>query len=74
MKIVIHGAIDGSSRRITYLQANDNNRGETVRQLFLGPTQEYGWSQKIRADYGGQNLLEGQEIAQARSKSGSLSF
>jgi hypothetical protein len=47
-KIVIHGANDGFSRLITYLQASDYNRAEIVRQVFLGAVQEYSWPQKIR--------------------------
>ena len=34
-KIVIHGAIDGYSRRILYLKGSDNNRAETVFALFV---------------------------------------
>ncbi|KAJ3891717.1 hypothetical protein C8J55DRAFT_392187, partial [Lentinula edodes] len=33
--IVIHGFIDGYSRLITGLRANNNNRGQTVLSLFL---------------------------------------
>ena len=33
-RIVIHGRIDGFSRRIVYLRASDNNRAVTVHCLY----------------------------------------
>ena len=33
--MVVHGCVDGYSRRIMYLEASDNNRSETVCQLLL---------------------------------------
>ena len=35
---VIHEAIDGYSRLITYLHCSSNNRSETVKELFLEPS------------------------------------
>lgn len=55
-KIVIHGAIDGKSHVITLMHASDNNRADTVRGLFLGGTQQWGWPQRVRSDHGGENL------------------
>ncbi|KAH9912792.1 hypothetical protein B0H21DRAFT_704192 [Amylocystis lapponica] len=40
--IVIHGFIDGYSRLITGLRASDNNRAQTVLDLFLDAAQKYG--------------------------------
>ena len=31
---MIHGCVDGYSRRIIYMKASDNNRSETVLSLF----------------------------------------
>ena len=33
--IIVHGAIDGYSRLIAFLEASANNRAETVLRLFL---------------------------------------
>ncbi|KAJ9096300.1 hypothetical protein QFC20_006438 [Naganishia adeliensis] len=55
-KIVIHGAIDGKSHVVTFMYASDNNRADTVRGLFLGGTQQWGWPQRVRVDHGGENL------------------
>ena len=55
-KMVIHGGIDGYSRLVTFLHASDNNRAETVTQLFLEAIEKHGCPSRVRADYGGENL------------------
>lgn len=55
-RIVIHGAIDGFSRRIVYLQASDNNRAGTVVSLFRQAVNECGWPSRVRLDRGGENV------------------
>lgn len=55
-RIVIHGCIDGYSRKIMYLQASNNNRAKTVLDLFLEATKENGWPSRVRSDKGGENV------------------
>ena len=55
-KIVIHGGIDGYSRRIVYLHASCNNRAETVFRLFRDAVTECGWPSRVRSDKGGENV------------------
>jgi hypothetical protein len=55
-KFVIHGGVDGKSRLIVFMLASDNNKASTVENLFLQATQRWGWPQRVRADYGGENL------------------
>lgn len=55
-KIVIHGGIDGFSRRIIYLHASSNNRADTVLNLFQGAVMECGWPSRVRSDRGGENV------------------
>lgn len=55
-KFVIHGGIDGKSHLVTYMGVSDNNRADTVQDFFLSATEEWGWPQRVRADYGGENL------------------
>ena len=55
--IVIHGFIDGYSRLITGLRASDNNRGETVFDLFCHAAQVYGVPSRLRGDHGTENIV-----------------
>lgn len=53
---MIHGAIDGHTRLITFMHASDNNRAATVLQLFRGATVRYGIPSRVRTDHGGENV------------------
>ncbi|KAA0712533.1 hypothetical protein E1301_Tti019071 [Triplophysa tibetana] len=55
-RMVIHGGIDGFSRRIMYLQANTNNRASTVLQFFLTAVSQHGLPHRVRSDKGGENI------------------
>ena len=55
-RIVIHGGIDGYSRRIVYIRASNNNRADTVFNLFLDATRICGWPSRVRSDCGGENV------------------
>jgi hypothetical protein len=54
-KFVVHGCIDGFSRRIIYLFAADNNYDATVATMFRNTAQEFGWPSRVRGDHGGEN-------------------
>lgn len=55
-KLVTHGGIDGKTRKIVYLGTSNNNRKETVQQLFLGAVEGHGLPSRIRADHGTENV------------------
>ena len=52
-RLVIHAAIDGFSRLITYIKCADNNCAYTVLGYFIEATAEYGVPARIRTDKGG---------------------
>ena len=55
-KFVTHGAIDGYSRTITFLQCADNNRASTVSSAFMNAVYMHGLPERIRTDLGGENV------------------
>ena len=55
-KFVIHGAIDGFSRLVTFLQCSTNNCADTVLVSFITGTQEFGMPSRVRTDHGGENV------------------
>ena len=67
-KIVIHGCIDGFSRRVIFLRCNSNNLAETVLELFLAAIQRDGnlWPSRIRVDKGVENVLVCDAMVQVR--------
>ena len=55
-RFVIHGAIDGFSRTITYLHFSNNNRASTVLDLFQSSVALFSLPDHIRTDHGGENV------------------
>ena len=54
---VIHAAVDGHSRCMLFLRCNNNNRSETVLQLFQGAMALFQTEpKKIRTDCGTENV------------------
>ena len=51
-----HGAIDGYSRLIIYLQCTPNNRASTVYEIFLGAVGRYNLPSRVRSDQGLENI------------------
>lgn len=65
-RVVTHGAIDGFSRLIVFLQCSTNNRASTVYDLFLGAVGQYGLPSRVRTDQGRENVQVAQHILQSR--------
>ena len=52
-RMVIHGAIDGFSRKILYLTCANNNEATSVVSYFSSAVISYGLPVKVRSDKGG---------------------
>ncbi|XP_068697732.1 uncharacterized protein [Montipora foliosa] len=70
-KFVIHGCVDGFSRRVMYLLCTDNNRSETVATLSQSAAEEFGWPSRVRGDHGGENAIVASMMVQVRGRGGS---
>ncbi|KAF7364508.1 hypothetical protein MVEN_00319500 [Mycena venus] len=56
-KIVIHGFVDGKSQFVTTIHASNNNRADTVLDVFLCAVAEHGLPSRMRGDHGTENVL-----------------
>lgn len=65
---VIHGAIDGYSRLIVYLQCATNNCKETVQELFQKSIVNFGIPSRLRTDKGGENALLWSSMEELRGR------
>jgi transposase InsO family protein len=55
-RLVIHTFVDGFSRFVTGICVSDNNRADTVLDLFLDIIDEHGVPSGVRGDHGTENL------------------
>ncbi len=53
---MIHGCIDGYSRRVIYVHCANNNRAATVEECFIQGVRECGLPSRVRGDRGGENV------------------
>lgn len=65
-RLVIHGGIDGYSRRVVYLRCTNNNRAQTVLSLFQEAVNLYGVPSHVRSDLGVENYDVAQFMLERR--------
>lgn len=65
-KLVVHVCIDGFSRLLIYCRCCDNNRADTVLELFQQGTQLHGVPSRARCDYGMENFFVAQFMLEQR--------
>nr|XP_018908196.1 PREDICTED: uncharacterized protein LOC109037829 [Bemisia tabaci] len=52
---VVHGCVDGFSRKTIFCEVSCNNRASTVVEAFQEGVQRSGLPHRVRGDYGGEN-------------------
>ena len=55
-RLIIHAAVDGFSRCITYIKCSNNNCANTVLEAFLEGISVFGLPEHVRSDHGGENI------------------
>ena len=65
-RFVVHCCVDGYSRLIVYATLKDNNRADTVLELFMKDVQEFGLPSRVRSDHGLENVGVAQYMLENR--------
>uniref|UniRef100_A0A3Q3FD54 Integrase catalytic domain-containing protein n=1 Tax=Labrus bergylta TaxID=56723 RepID=A0A3Q3FD54_9LABR len=71
-KLVVHGAMDGYSRKLMFLQCSSNNRADTVMELFSTAISENGRPCHIRTDKGGETVMIWEDMREHRDENSVL--
>ena len=65
-RLVTHSAIDGFSRLVVFCKCSENNRAETVYNLFLKAVEQYGLPSRVRCDQGKENVCVARHMLRHR--------
>ena len=69
-RFVVHTAIDGCSRLIPYVYCTDNNKSDTVLELFQNACKFYGIPSRVRSDHGLENMGVARMMLECRGING----
>ena len=65
-KIYIHGFVDGDTRFVVGMRAHNNNRAQTVGDLFEDICMVWGYPSRVRGDCGTENVLVAARMEEVR--------
>ena len=65
---MIHAFVDGYSRYVLGIRASNNNRAQTVLQLFEDIAEIHGYPSRVRGDHGTENLLVAARMEEVRGR------
>ena len=71
-RFIVHAAIDGYSRLVTFCHCSNNNKEETVLTLFKKAEALYGSPLRVRTDHGVENVRVWEYVLEKRENTNAV--